>query len=61
MLEHHRQASPQQTQLVLIRHLELTVFIANQTNVLPVNHNRPFAGLFKKVNAAQKGAFTGTG
>ena len=60
MLEHHRQARTQQTQLVFIRDLQLAVFVANQTNILPVNHDGAFAGLFQEVNAAQKGTFTGT-
>ena len=35
VLEHHGQTRAQQAQLILIRHLQLAVFIAYQINILP--------------------------
>ena len=61
MLEHHGQTRAQQTQLILIRHLQLAVFIAYQINILPAHHNRAFTRFFEEVNAAQEGTFTRAG
>ena len=60
VLKDHRQTRAQQAQLVFIRNLELTVFVAHQTNILTTDYNRPSAWFLKKVNAAQEGTFTGT-
>ena len=61
VLEHHRQARTQQSQLVFIRDLQLAVFVTDQVNILPAHHNRAFARLFEEVNAAQEGTFTRAG
>jgi hypothetical protein len=59
VLKNHGQSCAQQTQLIFVRNLELAVFVTNQTNVLPTDDNGTGARFFKKVNAAQKGTFTG--
>lgn len=53
MLKHHCQAGTQQTQLLFIRHPQLTVFIAHQVDVLAIDDDRSFTWLLKKVYAAQ--------
>ncbi len=39
VLEYHRQARTQQAQLVLVCHLQLTVFVTHQVDILPAHHN----------------------
>ena len=58
MLEHHRQTGTQHPQLVLIRHLELSVFVLHQIDVLAADHNLAGTRFFEEVNAAQEGTFT---
>ncbi len=58
MLEHHCQAGTQHPQLVFIRHLQLTIFILHQINVLAADHNLARTRFFEEVDAAQEGTFT---